>query len=265
MPKPFRTKREGKEIGSFKVRVRGHRVNLKTKDPSEARRRARLANDGRWPPEAKAADDMKEILDGVPPVPGEGDLPAAEATPIGQGGDPGSPPEASHFAPPADSAPPDVVSEVNAAAADVAGAAPPAAGVPGVPMTPEEIDRAFTARLLQKFGVEQSEAGGTASEAGQFLARLRAGVVRQGVDWWANRQTPPRHLNPESKPDDFLGGIEALAWEYVVLQHAGALPALSPGWVLLGIGVLDLLAVSRDLQPGPSPTPAPEPPASPSS
>jgi hypothetical protein len=62
--KPYRVKRNGKLIGSFLVVWNGKRVNLETKDATEARRRAALVEKGLWPPDKEAARAVKEALEG---------------------------------------------------------------------------------------------------------------------------------------------------------------------------------------------------------
>jgi hypothetical protein len=130
MPKPFRVKRNGKYIGSWIVAVGGERLNLRTKDAGEARRRARLAARGVWPPEEAAADAVADVLDGSAPdslnsAPGFASVDPART---GRSGTPQAEPDTSP-APPAGSvtdAPPPVAEDptaaANAAAADAAAA-----------------------------------------------------------------------------------------------------------------------------------------------
>ena len=104
MPKPFRVKRNGKYIGSWIVAVGGERLNLQTKDAGEARRRARLAARGAWPPEEAAADAVADVLDGpspesLNPAP---DSKSTEPALTGRGGTPPAEPDTS-TAPPAGS------------------------------------------------------------------------------------------------------------------------------------------------------------------
>ena len=242
MPKPFRVKRGRNEIGNYLARIRGKRLNLQTKDPSEARRRVRLALAGKWPPEESAASGIRAVLDS--PAEAEEDLPPEP---------PPEPPAASTPAPQA--APPiDVAAAVAAAGAEVSGEVAP-------PELLEDLDKAFTSEVLAKLGVKQeiADAGATPADAGVFVARLRAGITRQIVDSYVQRKGPPRHVDPSSEPNPFLGDIEAIAWKYLILQHAGALPALSPGWTLLGLAAVDVWLVSRDIRPGPAPTEPPNP------
>jgi hypothetical protein len=66
--KPYRVKRGGKFIGSFIVVHDGRRVNLGTKDASEARRRAALVARGEWPEsDGGAAVAVKRALEGKEP------------------------------------------------------------------------------------------------------------------------------------------------------------------------------------------------------
>lgn len=65
--KPYRVKRGDKFIGSFIVVHDGKRVNLATKDASEARRRALLVKKGQWPPAGDAAAAVKNALEGREP------------------------------------------------------------------------------------------------------------------------------------------------------------------------------------------------------
>jgi hypothetical protein len=73
--KPYRVKRGSRYIGSFLVVVDGQRVNLQTKDATEARRRAALAEKGQWPTAGNgAARAVKEAIEGAgepAPVPPE--------------------------------------------------------------------------------------------------------------------------------------------------------------------------------------------------
>jgi hypothetical protein len=68
--KPYRVKRAGRLIGSFLVVHEGRRVNLDTKDASEARRRALLVEKGEWPPRGNdLAGQIHDTLEGKgPPI-----------------------------------------------------------------------------------------------------------------------------------------------------------------------------------------------------
>jgi hypothetical protein len=77
--KPYRVKRGQKFIGSFIVVHDGKRVNLATKDASEARRRAALVAKGLWPPAGNdAATAVKQSLEGEV---SDDDEPLEEAAP----------------------------------------------------------------------------------------------------------------------------------------------------------------------------------------
>ena len=87
--KPYRVKRAGKLIGSFIVVHEGRRVNLETKDASEARRRALLVEKGEWPPRGNdLAGQIHDSLEGKgpaapPPTPPPEPLPSPiSPTPI---------------------------------------------------------------------------------------------------------------------------------------------------------------------------------------
>lgn len=70
--KPYRVKRGSKFIGSFIVVYDGERVNLRTKDANEARRRAALVAKGLWPPsDTGAAAAVRDALEGKGPEPDE--------------------------------------------------------------------------------------------------------------------------------------------------------------------------------------------------
>lgn len=110
--KPYRVKRGSKYIGSFIVVHGGERVNLKTKDASEARRRAALLVKGMWPPEGnETARAVKDSIEG-----------AAEVEPAQVSPPPVPPPlpPAPPLPPPVDHAPDPVsaAAAVNAAAAE---------------------------------------------------------------------------------------------------------------------------------------------------
>jgi hypothetical protein len=80
--KPYRVKRGDKFIGSFIVVHNGKRVNLKTGDASEARRRAALLAKGEWPPQKNAAARaVVEALEGAEPPPEPPVVPTPDPSP----------------------------------------------------------------------------------------------------------------------------------------------------------------------------------------
>lgn len=93
--KPYRVKRGQKFIGSFIVVHEGKRVNLATKDASEARRRAALVAKGLWPSVGNdATSAVKQSLEGeVPDVEPleESTPPSVEASPVPDSGPPDGP------------------------------------------------------------------------------------------------------------------------------------------------------------------------------
>lgn len=126
LPKPFRSKssRTGAHVGSWKARVDGKIVNLRTTDAVEARRRLKLAIAGKWPASADdAADAIVDAFDSTAPEPST--APETAANPIGSQPSPGQP--AAGPAPPA----------VSAAPQDGQGAADP--GPSGTPVHPDSV------------------------------------------------------------------------------------------------------------------------------
>jgi len=128
LPKFFRTKRGGKEIGAIHVRVKGKRVNLNTQNYKIAGKRRIEAMRGKTKFQSDsegAAEDTVAALDAAPDM----NLnPGSQGLPVDGGGDSPAPPSTETGAPADDAPPPD--------AGDWAGDANAAAGSPTAPDEP---------------------------------------------------------------------------------------------------------------------------------
>ena len=215
MPKPYRVKRNGKLIGSFLVVIDGQRVNLETKDANEARRRARLAERGKWPPEDAAADATKEILDGAAEPGGV----AAAAEPVATTpatAEPSPSPRGPDIPPAATGSLPavDPVAAANAAAGDLA------------------------AEACDALGMSRDEVGGAMSEmldpaqVGQVHYWAQGQLCRFAIKRWKGKAPPlAAGMPPEgSKVVAFVGKM----WIAQLSRWNINLEALTPlGAILL--------------------------------
>lgn len=224
--KPYRVKRDGKLIGSFIVVHDGRRVNLQTKDASEARRRAALVERGKWPEEdASAARAVKEALEGAPPVPSS--IPSSENQPA-------APPLKSNSSPPLPEAKP---------AADTTQTVPAAGSSP--PSQAADAVNATAAAAADEAAKLDAEAKAALANAGVDLSELQAkapeflGKVHVWLQGHALR-IPIRIVKGKWPPFADLGDDGAELRNLIGKLWATKLAALdldvsriTPGWWLL--------------------------------
>jgi hypothetical protein len=208
--KPYRVKRGGKYIGAFLVVHEGQRVNLKTKDAEEARRRAILVRKGQWPPSSGAAAAVKEALEGKEPLmPEVLDPPPVEA-PV----------------PKPTAEPPEVVATPEAAAAPT----PAAAAVNAAAATADdELERQAQAALVEA-GVDLGEIREKAPEllAGAHLW-LQGQLCRTGIRVVHGKW--PKMVTLDK--GDELRGLIGKLWLKKLQSMELDLEKLGPGWWLL--------------------------------
>lgn len=257
--KPYRVKRGGKLIGSFLVLHEGRRVNLGTKDASEARRRAALVERGEWPPEGTdAAQAVKEALEGAPPV--------ADPRPSTSEPMPAAPP-------PLESNPGNVGSDGKAAA----GAPPPApaAAVPPPPAA-EAVNQAAAASVDQAAELE-AEAKAALEAAGVDLSELqtKAPEVLGKLHIWLQGQAlrvPIRVFKGSWPPFAGLGDDPEAAslrnllgklWAAKLAQLNLDVSKITPGWWLLILSGVTAFAQTaamlEAMKPEPEAQPKPAP------
>jgi hypothetical protein len=237
MAKPYRRKKNGKLVGSFRATIDGRDLNLETKDASEAHRRARLATQGKWPVSEAAANAAAAALD-----PAEEDSQPeapAESSPVMDGGAPQTAALPVTHAP--SSAGPvapleSLADAAAAAAAEVSGSA--------------EGERVEAAQLERESSVD-SELAGIMAELGKDAggADLLSGVcdgvaafllwgerkaIELGVNWTLARRKDPRRLVTAEVPEDSLMrkslrvGLKGMA----VIHFPDLSTRLTPGWAI---------------------------------
>jgi hypothetical protein len=214
--KPYRVKRGGKFIGSFLVVHEGQRVNLSTKDASEARRRAALVERGEWPPEGNdAAKAVKAAIESVPaePIAPMPESPAEQPTPEPTPAEP-----------------------------------PPAAGVESVPPQSSAADAVNAAAAVPDDLENQAKAA--LAEAGLDLSEITAHAPRllSGAHLWLQAQAcrfgvrlVKGHLGTDKKwpavvtlpPGDALRDLIGQLWVKKLESMNLDLSKLGFGWWLL--------------------------------
>lgn len=248
MGKPFRVKRNGKEIGQFKARAKGGRVvNLQTYDAEEARKRARAVVRGDYSWRKEIADNVKEVLDGSGGEPESdvsgGEPETVEATPGGapaevSEGVASSKPEAAgaESGPiPAVSGPPlpavDPVVAANAAAADVFGSA-------------GDLRQTLSSAGIDLGELMQPETLGALHIAGQdLLFQVVAPLITE------------KKPKPFELPEKFAPAVKILgkAWQAQLSRWNVSLDGVSPGALILlasaGMMAVQILALYKDDEP----------------
>lgn len=246
--KPYRVKRGGKLIGNFIVVHDGNRVNLRTKDASEARRRAALVARGEWPPEDNGeARAVRAALEGAELPP----LEVAEA--VNAAAESESNPRAPTGAVAGGDGNPAPVADVPAAgagspsAADAVNAAAAAEG--------EDLDAAAKA-ALEGAGVDLAEIQTKLPEwLGKVHLFAQAHVLRVPVR--VAKGTWPPYVKVE-QPE--LRNLIGKLWQQKLASMNVDLAKLTPGWWLLilsGVVALSQTAAMLEAMDGDAKQPEP--------
>lgn len=225
-----RRKKNGKFVGNW---FWGD-VNLETKDATLAKARARLVDQGKWPPDDPAAASVEEGLAGAgddqpddaestddtpPPAPGPQAPPAPPArdTPDGDGGP----------APGGDGAEGPTSDAWAEAAAEAAGS------------SPEEIAQARADGV--DLGQEMADAAtGLVASAPGLLARL-------GVYIGTRKRKPPLRLQlPEVNESSKAFALTRVSLDACMRRWAPSLAHVNPGWGLVGGALLCFVGQLRD-------------------
>jgi len=244
MAKPFRVKRKGKYIGSWKLNLPeskgGGVVNLETQDAEEARRRTRraLAGDFGW--QSAAADAVKETLDGD-----EGA--AVEIEETGEGSISSSPAPLEPAAP-------------VAAAEGVAGAAvPPSTPVPEAPgVDPVAAANETAAGMVDEL---QETLGAAGVDLGELMSPESLGSLHIGLQDVLFQAVAPlvteRKPKPFELPEKFAGAVKVLgqAWQQQLAKWNVSLDGVSPGSLIM-LATAGMLAAQIVALYKPEPEPA---------
>lgn len=210
---PRRRKKGGKYVGNFYQYVDGKQVNLGTANAVLARKRARLALEGKWP-DAKSAEEAgtvaaqaAEVAQETAPALPVGDAATADV-PAGPGvGTPEAPAgdgqHADHSAPTLD-----VAATAAAAAQDVEEAT--AQVLPEVPAERTEQEE-IKAELQALLGAQLKGADGQEIEPGALAAATQLGAEHWLLSKAMGRLRPPWKV-PEPRADGISFAVLAIGW-----------------------------------------------------
>lgn len=240
MAKPYR-RRKGKNrpyVGNYRVTVDGRDINLGTKDAQEAQARARLAKQGKWPPEEAAVAAAVDALDpGRHKVP-EPSLATAGATTGEGGGTPHAVPPVTHVPPPPEAPSHEPAQSLNDAAA--AAAAELADEVEEVTAEQAEQENGVNAELRAIMGELSGGAtggdllDGICDGASAFLLWAEGKAIELGVNWTLARRKSTMRLQTQQLEQTSLMrkalrvGLKGAAITY----FPDFATNLSPGWAI---------------------------------
>lgn len=247
MAKPYRRKKNGKYVGSFRVTLPGGRdINLGTKNATEAHHRSRLAAAGEWPPEdaaaraaaASLAPDAPD-LSAAAPAGAEDASGAVDASAAGAAGGDDPVPDAGGGAPvpvaPAVSAD-DAAAAAAAAVADDAGERVEAEQIERESAVQSELDSIMGELTGGQPGGELLD--GIADGAAAFLLWAERKGLELGWKWTLQSRTGKR-LETTQPAQDAISrkalrvGLKGLAVVYL----PDLTTRLTPGWAV-AIGLI---------------------------
>lgn len=257
MPKPYR-RRKGKRgpfVGNYRVTIDGRDLNLETKDANEAGRRARLAVEGRWPPNEAATRTARAMLDPGRSAAGPAistlaavaaDAPEPPAADPVVSGAPAAGGESTDAAATADSQPPPPSPPAAGLDAAVAAAATEAAGVDeDVAALRAEQEKQVEGELAEIMGeLTQGTGGGELIDgvcdgAAAALLWLERKGVELGWKWTFQGYTGKRLVaGPQPERDHFSRKCLRVGLKGIAVVHFPELAAkLTPPWAL-AIGLI---------------------------
>jgi hypothetical protein len=258
--KIFRRKKNGREVGTYYVRMRngGRPVSLSLDgvpctDAKEANRRARLALKGQWPPAASKAAKVASRAEHVPedePLKPEtpeenggvaaGHVPSPSAAPV-----PEPSPEPSPGA--ADTGDePDPVAAASAAAADAAG--PAEAGE--IPPDEESRRQQWGQAFAEKFGAIGFATGDSVTP-GMVVAMGHLGAVSRVYAALGAKRRPPQYLQMKTESIAVPMQMLAMAWDEQLRRWGLDLSKVQPWMAMIGgtIGLMVACSMSMTTQP----------------
>lgn len=269
MAKPYR-RRKGKGgplVGNYRVTIDGRDLNLGTKDAREATHRARLAADGKWPPEEAAARVALDTIDPGrrPPAPGlvlPPDAPTPPPAPLPAPGAPDAPP----ILPPSDRPAVDVPGAAPTEPLDAAFAAAAAdvGGLGGDTVTDDRASRekqseAELAALMSELsnGTGQSEiVDSVADGLAAAILWMERKSIEYGWGWTFKRPTGKTLVTHPHNPAGIERKCIKVGMKAVLTIHFPELAAhLTPGWAIaigcvMGAGVAAATADLVDIDTG---------------